>query len=293
LSSGTQLGTRQQLSAWKEILMDESLEVLLRKLNVRIWTKDAAAFEDIEKLAEQYPQEPKVWRTLACAHEAKGDHAAAIAAVTRAMALDAREPGLFLDRGYYALNARDYERAVADCSQGLDLQDEPNWGYYHDVLRMVRAAGFYRLGKKAEALADLSHIRDAYVLWKGELWSKEELAALCGGEAPAGDRNGSPESDKIVLPESPDEEEAALAAKLGEDGLEAVDAALLKHARARYLKAARVIADAINASGVPFDDNHFWLFARRLNLLADAGLLRARGNLHNPRRSEVRLPERP
>jgi len=274
--------------------MDESLEVVLRKLNVRIWTKDPAAFEDIEKLAEQYPQEPKVWRTLGCAHEAKGDHAAAIAAVTRAIALDAREPGLFVDRGYYALNARDYERAVADLSQGLDLHDEPNWSYYHDVLRIMRAAGLFRLDKKAEALADLSHIRDAYVLWKGELWAKEELAALCGEEAPAsGESERDPESDKIVLPESPDEEEAALATKLGADGLEAVDAALLKHARARYLKAARVIADAINASGVPFDDNHFWLFARRLNLLADAGLLRARGNLHNPRRSEVRLPERP
>jgi tetratricopeptide (TPR) repeat protein len=273
--------------------MDESLEVVLRKLNVRIWTKDPAAFEDIERLAEQHPQEPKVWRTLGCAHEAKGDHAAAIAAVTRAMALDAREPGLFLDRGYYALNARDYERAVADLSQGLDLQDEPNWAYYHDVLRVMRAEGLFRLGKKAEALADLSHIRDAYVLWKGELWSKEELAALCGGEAPAGDRNGSPESDKLTLPESPDEDEAALAAKLGADGLEAVDAALLACMRTSYLKVARVVGEAVEASGFPMDSKHIWLFTRRLNVLADAGVLRARGNLHNPRRSEVRLPRRP
>jgi tetratricopeptide (TPR) repeat protein len=272
--------------------MDESLEVVLRRLTVGIRTDAPAAFEDIARLAQQYPEEPKVWRTLAYAHEARGDHAAAIAAVTRAIALDAREPGLFLDRGYYALNAGDYERAVADFSQGLDLHDEPNWDYYHDVLRIMRAAGFYRLGKKAEALADLAHVRDAYVLWKGENWSKAELSALCGEEAPAGGSE-SPDPDEPALPESPDEEEAALATKLGADGLEAVDAALLKHMRARYQKAARVIGDAIEDGGFPIDDSHVRLFARRLNVLADAGVLSARGNLHKPYRSEVRLPKRP
>ncbi|HVJ90912.1 MAG TPA: DUF3658 domain-containing protein [Labilithrix sp.] len=286
--------------------MVESLEIVLRKIHVRIGSNDPAAFEEIAKLAEQYPEKPKVWCTLACAHEARGDHAAAIAAVTRAMALDAREPGLFLDRGHYALNAGDYERAAADFSQGLALHDEPNWDFYCEMLHFMRAAAFYRLGKKAEALADLAHVRDDYVLWKGELWSKLELLVLCGASVPPPGGDGSAASseplrysgnlvfeNQSALPASPDEEEAALATELGAAGLEAIDAALLECTRDRYLKAARVIADAIKDSGFPLDDNHVWLFCRRLNILADAGLVQARGNLHRPRFSEVRRLPRP
>lgn len=271
--------------------MNESLKVMLRRLSVGIRTNAPAALDDIARLVEQHPEEAKVWRTLAYAHEMKGDHAAAIAAVTQAIALDAREPGSFFDRGHYALNAGDYERAVADFSQGLDLHNEPNWDYYYELCHLLRAEAFYKLGKKAEALADLAHVRDDYVLWKGEVWSKAELAALCGEEATANGGSESPASSEPPgLPESPDEDEAALAAKLGAAGLESVDAALVEHTRARYLKAARVIVEAIDASGLPCDDNHVLLFCRRLNVLADAGLLRARGNLHKPRRSEVRRP---
>ncbi|MDI1481123.1 hypothetical protein [Polyangium sp. y55x31] len=95
------------------------------------------------------------------------------------------------------------------------------------------------------------------------------------------------------MPESPDEEEIALAKELGEAGLAAVDAALLKQVIYRYQKAARVIVDALDFGSYPLDDTHVRLFARRLIALAESGAIVARGNLLNPRRSEVALPDEP
>jgi tetratricopeptide (TPR) repeat protein len=256
--------------------------------------KDPTGFEDAVELAEQYPEDPRVLHTLAYAHETRKEYAAAITAITRAIGISPREPALLFERGGYALKVGDHECAVADFSQGLVLCDEHKSDYYREAFHFLRAEAFVQLGRTAEALADLSHVADDYVFWTTKLRSKEDLLVLCGEEVPArSGRERRPDPEEPVLPESPDEEEAALANELGAAGLAAIDAALLKHARARYLKAARVIADAMDACDVPLDDNHFWLFARRLIVLADAGALEARGNLHNPRRSEVRLPERP
>jgi len=280
--------------------MDESLEVVLRKLNVRIRYRDPAAFEEITGLAEQYPEEPKVWRLLAYAHEKRDDYAAAIAAYTRAIALSPKVlwlMALFFSRGESALYTGDYELAVADFSQGLVLSDEFNSDYLREELHFLRAEAFIQLGKKAEALADLSHVKDDYVSVRAESRSKADLLVMCGEEPPVKSRSESREPEEPEepdgVPEDPDEEEAALAAKLGEAGLEAVDAALLKYTRDRYLKAARVIADALDACGFPRDDNHVALFVRRLIALAEAETIEAQGNLYRPTRSEVGLPEKP
>ncbi|MDI1435477.1 hypothetical protein [Polyangium sorediatum] len=278
----------------------------IMNINLRIRAKDPTAFDDAVEFTEQYPEIWEVWHTLAYAHESRGDYAAAIAAATRAMDLDGQQPVLFLDRGAYALLSGDYERAVADFSQGLILCDELDWDDYSDALHFLRAEALVQLGKKAEALADLSHIRDDYVFWTIKARSKAELFALCGKSLEPRPEVITRESLRlpkgrgrlffenwVVLPDSPDEKEAALATKLGAAGLAAIDAALLKHTRDRAQKSARIIFEAIEACGFPRTDNHLRLFARRLIALAEAGAVVARGNLHRPGYSEVRLPDKP
>lgn len=290
--------------------MDESLEAVLRKLGVAIRRRDPAAFEEIARLAEQYPEEPEVWHTLASAHEARSDQAAAIAAYTRAIALSPKKPALivlFSSRGECALHTGDHELAVADFSQAIVLSDELNWHYLREELHFMRAEVFVQLGKTAEALADLSHLKDGYVSLRAKRRSKADLLVLCGAPVPPPKEEEAPASSaplsysanlvaesRSLLPEFPDEEEAALAKELGEAGLADVDAALLKHAIGRYLKAARVIWDAVESSGFPItDQTRVRLYARRLIALAEAGTIEARGNLYRPTRSEVRLPRRP
>ncbi|MDI1447448.1 tetratricopeptide repeat protein [Polyangium sp. 6x1] len=283
----------------------------------RIRAKDPTAFADAVEFTEQHPEIWELWHTLAYAYEARGEYTAAIAALTRAIVLSPREPVSFMDRGGCALMAGHYERAMADFSLGLILCDELDWDDYREALHFLRAEAFVQLGKKAEALSDLAHVPHDYVFWTIQVRSKAELLALCGeGAASSGGMDGlerRPEEvitreslrvpstkgnlvfeDWAVLPESPDEEESELAMEMGTAGLEAIDAMLLKYTRDRYLKAARVIIDAAQASGVPYsDETRIRLYARRLIVLANAGALEARGNLHRPRFSEVRLPEQP
>jgi len=275
--------------------MSEELDRVITKIKYRIHHKDPTGFEDAVKLSEQYPESAEVWHTLAYAHETEDEYTAAIAAITRAIELSPKEPALFFERGGYALNTGEYERAVADFSQGLVLSDEFNWDYYREALHFMRAEAFVQLGKKAEALADLSHVADDRTYWTTKRRSKADLLALCGEEAPMKGRIQSPEPEEPGgIPEYPDDEEAALAKELGEAGLAAVDAALLKHVIYRYQKASRVIIEALNCDGYSSrDDPRICLYARRLIALAEAGLIEARGNLYRPSRSEVRLPKKP
>jgi tetratricopeptide (TPR) repeat protein len=269
--------------------MSEDVDRVIRNVRYRIRNRDPSGFADAVRLAEQYPEDPHVWDTLAYAHNERGEQAAAIAAMTRAIELNPKEPALFFERGEYALQTGDHERAVADFSQGLVLSDEFNWDYYREALHFLRAETFVYLGQKDEALADLSHVRDDYVYLGAKLRSKAALLVMCGESVPP-PKEEAPLSSEPSMSEFPDEEEAALATELGEAGLAAVDAALLKHVIHRELKAARVIADALDFGSYPLDDTHVRLFARRLIALAEAGTIEARGDLHNPRRSVVRLP---
>ena len=96
--------------------------------------------------------------------------------------------------------------------------------------------------------------------------------------------------DEDELPSLPEEAEATLAAQLGAEGLRAIDEALSQHARRGWLKAARVVADALKAGGFPISgDAYIDLHVRRLITLVHSGVMEAQGNLRRPRWSE-RLP---
>jgi hypothetical protein len=90
----------------------------------------------------------------------------------------------------------------------------------------------------------------------------------------------------------PDAREAGLAAALGDDRLATIDSALIANTKKQWLKAARVVFDALEAGGFPKDNDHYVdLHVRRLIALVDSGKLEAQGNLRRPRFSEVRLPQ--
>jgi len=93
------------------------------------------------------------------------------------------------------------------------------------------------------------------------------------------------------LPEVPIQSEADLVTRLGAGGLAAIDTALIRSSQKHWLKAARVIADAMQAGNIPrADEDSVRLHLRRLIGLVAAGALERQGNLYRPRFSEVRLP---
>lgn len=285
--------------------MSNDVKFLLRRINVRIRNEDPTVIEDAVKLTEQYPEEWEVWRTLAYAYGRQNNYAAAIETMTRVIALAPREPEVFDMRGSYMLSAGDYEHAIADFNQGLVLCDELKSDYYRASFHFLRAEAFVQLGRKAEALADLAHVKEDYVFWTIQVRTKAELLSLCADASSPGNDgryNGLVDSaskkeeqetfDKRELTETPDADEAALAEQLGAAGLAKADATLLKCARPRFYKVARVLSDAIEADDFEVTDTLVCVYLRRLIALVDAGALEGAGNLRRPRFSEVRLPER-
>jgi len=96
--------------------------------------------------------------------------------------------------------------------------------------------------------------------------------------------------DEGELPSSPGEKEQALGSKLGVEGLNKIDEAIIRSAKGNWLKVARVIADAIKAGGFDYSDAAVNLHNRRVMELVASGALESQGNLMRPRFSEVRIP---
>ena len=95
--------------------------------------------------------------------------------------------------------------------------------------------------------------------------------------------------DDDELPASPEPGEVALTEQLGPHGLQAVDAALLAHAKPTWMKVARVVHDALSSGGFAIEDDAVDLHVRRVGELVRSGLFDGQGNLHRPRFSEVRV----
>jgi tetratricopeptide (TPR) repeat protein len=120
------------------------------------------------KLINEHPKEMKVWLLRSYLHGRSGDYDQAIADVTCAIRIDPEQPSIGKD-----------EDAVEDCTKGLRLCDQYGNDYYREALHFMRAESLLRLGKKPQALADLTHVRDDYTLWTDRLRTKADLVADC------------------------------------------------------------------------------------------------------------------
>lgn len=278
--------------------MNNDLETMIRRIKVRIRADDPTVIEDAIKLTEQYPDESDTWQVLAHAYADDDNDLAAIAALSRGIESDPQRFVLFLERGQHEREIGNYGRAIADFSQALALCDEQNVDWCRRELHFMRAEALIQVGKKAEALTDLTHVPEDYTFWTTELRSKAELLALCADAAAPGNDGryqGTPDPpknphDEWQLPEIPDEAEAAVARELGAEGLAKADATLLKWVPQGSRKVARVLYEAIEADDFEVTDALFCVYLRRLIALVDAGAIEAAGNVRRPRFSEVRLP---
>jgi hypothetical protein len=95
------------------------------------------------------------------------------------------------------------------------------------------------------------------------------------------------------LPDAPGDQEVKLAEQLGEEELRAIDARIEGLTQARWLKVARIVADALQAGGYSTrEESHVHLHVRRVIGLVNSGALEAQGNVRRPRWSEVRFAPR-
>ncbi|WP_053231352.1 hypothetical protein [Sandaracinus amylolyticus] len=97
--------------------------------------------------------------------------------------------------------------------------------------------------------------------------------------------------DDDILPDAASDLERAFVDSLDADERRAVESRILSAAQRHWLKAARVVWDAIDASDYDvWDASVVHAHVRALAGLVGAGELESRGDLRRPRFSEVCLP---
>ena len=130
-------------------------------------------------LVQQHPNEMKVWSMRAYLYACKGDFERAVGDLTQAIGINSTEPVLFYDRGRYQSRMELFKAAVDDFGAGLALCDQFRDDYYRKSLHFFRAEALIELGRKREALQDLSHVRDDLRTWTYKLRTKSELMTQC------------------------------------------------------------------------------------------------------------------
>jgi tetratricopeptide (TPR) repeat protein len=162
---------------WKA--MSEPLESLLDEIEVRVPDEEATALDRAKQLAEQYPEEPEVWRTLAHVYAVHSDIDSSVAAITRMIEVTPPHPRMYFYRGHYEHKRGNLQAALADFNQAValakELQEEDGW----EQLYFMRADVLAALGRKAEARADLAHVPDGYVGRTNRIRTKAEILEDC------------------------------------------------------------------------------------------------------------------
>lgn len=167
--------------------MSELLDSLMKDIDERIHAKDPTAVERATQLAEQYPEEKEVWYLLAYAHGVNDDMDNAVLAMNRLADITPPDPEMFFTRGDYENRRSNLQAALTDYTAGIELSKQLQNEDYLEALYFWRADVLVKLGRKADALADLEHVPDDYCSWpmRQEPRSKNDiLDDIEGGPRP-------------------------------------------------------------------------------------------------------------
>ena len=178
--------------------MSELLESQIKAIEKLVRAKDPTAVERAARLAETYPDMPRVWRKLAFVHSMYGDMDGAIAAMNRMKEVSPPDPSIFYLRGGYEYERGNLEAALADLTEGIALSKQLQNEFCLSSLYFWRADVLVALGRKAEALADLEHVEDDHSEWTTKLQSKFALLIECGQPPPV---MSLPKSDEVLTTE--------------------------------------------------------------------------------------------
>jgi len=160
--------------------MSEPLDSLIKDIEKRVRAKDPTAVERAAQLAEQYPDEPEVWFSLAFVYSMYRDMDGAVAAMTRMIDIAPPNPMNLFFRARYEHKRGNLEATLADCTEGIALSEQRQDERCLSSLYFMRADVLVTLGRKAEALADLEHVEDDHVEWTTRLRTKAAILADCG-----------------------------------------------------------------------------------------------------------------
>lgn len=157
--------------------LDKRIEVIRRLAR----QDKKAALDSLQELLAKHPDDRRLWSLQASIHARSKIYNAAIKSIDRAISLShtpRQKAAYFYQRGRYNLQNNDAVSAISDFGEALENDDQIDPTFAQEVY-FHRAESFIRLGKKQEALADVSNIQDNYETWTFKLRKKSDLIADC------------------------------------------------------------------------------------------------------------------
>ena len=141
--------------------------------------ENARAISLADELVRQHPNEMKAWLLRSYLHELAAEYVHAISDLSKAIEINSMEPHLFYNMGRYHFLVDDVEASIQDFSKALELCDFHENDYYREELHFWRAEAFLRLGRKRDAMTDVSSVRDDFKSWTYMLRTKQDLLRDC------------------------------------------------------------------------------------------------------------------
>lgn len=140
--------------------------------------KEEAAFVQINELIALYPNDPEVWSLRSSLYAKAKNYDEALSNISKAIEISPEEASFHTQRGRYHFRLGNDLIAVKDFSDALLTYNRGDISLIQHIY-FFRAESFIKLGKKQEALLDISHIPDNFQIWTFKLRSKADLIADC------------------------------------------------------------------------------------------------------------------
>jgi len=137
-----------------------------------------AALELSQELLRTNADKAEAWALHASLHARNGNYIQALECTSRAIVLAPERATLYFQRARYNLDLNAPLDAIHDLNEALN-KDRYNEPSFTAELYFYRAEAFIILGKKKEALADISRLDDGHQTWTFTLRSKSDLLNDC------------------------------------------------------------------------------------------------------------------
>ena len=148
----------------------------IRQLNQR--GQSEAALLLLVELIKSNPNDSMLWSLKGSIYATNNDYEEALISLDKAIFISPHQAIFYFHRGRYHFESSKLAEAISDFSEALNINNYDD-NTFIEELYFYRAESFIRLGKKNEALADISNIREDYHTWTFKLRSKIDLVEDC------------------------------------------------------------------------------------------------------------------
>jgi tetratricopeptide (TPR) repeat protein len=137
------------------------------------------AFEQINKIIEEKPDEYWAWSLRSYVYSTIGDFENAIDDIDHAINIEFYEPSNHQEKAIILIQTNDISGAIYCLSNSIEIGEKFDISYYESYCRFIRAFCYCKIGDFFSAEQDLLMVDDEDTAWIDRLRTKAELLEAC------------------------------------------------------------------------------------------------------------------